>query len=232
ARIFRLTLDFYQTQIRDRIVKTDFIGTANNGGAQVGQLLAAQGVTGVDSAQYFANAINTTTRGLDLVAELTLRSATAGTFRPSVAFNYAATEIDKIAANPAQLANLNVVRFGRQGQIDIKRGAPRNKLILAGNYQVWKLRADLRVTRYGEYTEASTTAGADVKFSPKWITDLDLSVNLVDSVSLAVGAYNLLNVYPDHKGVVSAQDGSGGYGGFSPFGLSGGFYYARLGVDL
>ncbi|MET0283048.1 MAG: TonB-dependent receptor [Polyangiales bacterium] len=232
SRIFRLTLDFYQTQIRDRIVKTDFIGTSNNGGAAVGQLLASQGVTDVDSAQYFANAIDTTTRGLDLVSELTLRSARAGTFRPSVAFNFAATEIDKIAANPSQLANLNVVRFGRQGQIDIKRGAPRNKLILAGNYQLGRVRADLRVTRYGEYIEASTTAGADVTFSGKWITDLDVAVNLTDSLSLAVGAYNLFDVYPDHKGALSQTEGSGGYGAFSPFGLSGGFYYARLGLTL
>ncbi|MEY4509034.1 MAG: hypothetical protein RLZZ450_1156, partial [Pseudomonadota bacterium] len=35
SRIFRFTLDIYQTKIDDRIVKTDFLGTAANGGAVV-----------------------------------------------------------------------------------------------------------------------------------------------------------------------------------------------------
>jgi len=54
---------------------------------------------------------------------------------------------------------------------------------------------------------------------------------LTENTSLALGAYNLFDVYPDKHGQIAA-DGSGAYGTFAPFGFSGGFYYARLGVNL
>jgi iron complex outermembrane recepter protein len=230
SRVLRFTLDAYQTSIDDRIVKTDFIGTANNGGPAIAQLLASQGISGVNSAQYFANAIDTTTRGVDVVIESTLRDASIGTVRPSLAFSYARTKIDHVAQNPSELSNLNVVRFGRQGQIDIQSAVPRHKVILGANWAVGRLRSDVRVTRSARYTEASTTAGFDVRFSPKWITDVDVGYDLTDHLNLAVGAYNLFDVYPDKKGAL-ALDGSGQYGSFAPFGLSGGFYYARLSAN-
>ncbi len=79
-----------------------------------------------------------------------------------------------------------------------------------------------------ERPSASNTAGFDIVYDAKWITDADVAVDLTDHVSLAVGANNLFDVYPSKKGPVSAIDGSGAYGVFSPIGLSGGFYYARL----
>jgi len=48
-------------------------------------------------------------------------------------------------------------------------------------------------------------------------------------VALAIGANNLFDIYPDRHGII-AYDGSGAYGNFAPFGLSGGFYYARASV--
>jgi len=89
----------------------------------------------------------------------------------------------------------------------------------------------VRVTRYGKYTEASTTPGFDATFGAKAITDIDIGYDLTQNVAVALGAYNVFNVYPDKKGAI-AIDGSGVYGNFAPFGLSGGFYYARLSVNL
>jgi len=50
-------------------------------------------------------------------------------------------------------------------------------------------------------------------------------------VNVAVGANNLFDIYPDKNGII-ASDGSGQYGNFAPFGLSGGFYYARVGIKF
>ncbi|MET0269309.1 MAG: TonB-dependent receptor, partial [Sphingomonas sp.] len=55
---FRLTADAYQIDVDDRIVKTEFLGTAANGGAAIAGILRANGVANVDSAQYFTNAID------------------------------------------------------------------------------------------------------------------------------------------------------------------------------
>ena len=46
VRAFRFTVDGYEVHLSDRIVKTDLIGTANNGGGAVKNLLVANGVLG------------------------------------------------------------------------------------------------------------------------------------------------------------------------------------------
>jgi iron complex outermembrane recepter protein len=231
VRAFRFTVDGYEVHLNDRIVKTDFIGTSNNGGGAVKTLLLANGIAGVDSAQYFTNAIDTTTWGTDIVAEYTLRSESLGTFHPTAAFSYASTHITHVIPNPPQLSSLNVVLFGRQGQIDLVRASPKDKLILTANWAIWRLKNTLRFTRYDEYTEASTTAGFDVTYGAKWITDVDVEYQISDHYSVGLGAYNVFNVYPDQKGP-AAVTGAMQYGSFSPFGLTGGFYYARLGADF
>jgi len=224
---FRLTVDGFQTKIRDRISKTEFIGTANNGGAAIAQLLADNGVPNVQSAQFFLNALDSTTRGVDIVAEYTLRHRDLGTFRPTAAFSYAKTKIDRLRDNPAVLAPLNVTLFGRQAQRDFEASVPTNKLVLGANWQIWRIKADARVTQYGSYIESSTVAANDLKFGAKWITDVDVSYGISDSITLAVGATNLFNVYPDKRHGFQ-EYGLGQYGSFAPFGLTGGFYYARL----
>jgi iron complex outermembrane recepter protein len=230
-RSLRFTADGYQVQLTDRIVKTDFIGTSNNGGAAVQSILAANGISGVNSAQFFTNAINTTTWGTDLVADYTLRTESFGTIRPSAALSYATSQITHVIPNPAQLTNINVVMFGRQGQIDLVNGSPKSKAILGLNWALWHFKNTLRFTRYDGYTEASTTPGFDLVYGPKWITDLDVDYAISDHVSLALGAYNLFNVYPDKIGPAYVS-GAMQYGSFSPFGLTGGFYYARVTAEF
>jgi iron complex outermembrane receptor protein len=230
ANALRVTVDGYQINVDDRIVKTEFLGTSNNGGAAIRDILVANGVTGVDSAQFFTNAIDSRTRGVDIVGEYTFRAHGAGTFRPSAAYSYATTRITHLADNPSELSNLSVVLFGRQAQRDLVQASPKDKLVLDLDWAIWRLRTNLRHTRYGSYTESGTTAdgSGDRTFGDKWITDLDVAYDLTDHFTAAIGANNLFDVYPDRNGIIFFQDGSGQYGSFSPFGLSGGFYYARL----
>jgi iron complex outermembrane receptor protein len=231
AGALHLTLDAYQIRVDDRIVKTEFLGTASNGGTAIRDILIANGVTGVDSAQFFTNAIDTRTRGIDAVAEYTLRSSGLGAFRLSAAYSYNKTKILGIADNPAALSSLNVVLFGRQAQRDLVAALPRTKLVLTNDWSLGRVHALARATRYGRYTESSNVASGDRTFGGKWVADLDIGYDLTDRVTLAVGANNLFDTYPDRNGLIAA-DGSGAYGGFAPFGLSGGSYYARVGVSL
>jgi iron complex outermembrane receptor protein len=231
AGALHLTLDAYQIRVNDRIVKTEFLGTASNGGTAIRDILIANGVTGVDSAQFFTNAIDTRTRGIDAVAEYTLRTTGLGAFRLSAAYSYNKTKILSIADNPAALSSLNVVLFGRQAQRDLVAALPRTKLVLTNDWSLGRVHALARATRYGRYTESSNVANGDRTFGGKWVADLDIGYDLTDRVTLAVGANNLFDTYPDRNGLIAA-DGSGAYGGFAPFGLSGGSYYARVGVSL
>ena len=226
---FRATVDAYQIRVDDRIVKTEFLGTASNGGAAIKNILVSNGVSNVDSAQFFANAIDTRTRGIDVVVEYNLRTAALGTFRLNAAYSYNKTKILNIIDNPSQLSALNVVLFGRQAQRDLTAATPHSKIVLSNDWTHDRLHALLRVTRYGSYVESSNVASGDRTFGAKWVTDLDIGYDLSDHVTLAVGANNLFDAYPDKNGIV-AYEGSGLYGNFAPFGLSGGFYYGRVSV--
>jgi iron complex outermembrane recepter protein len=212
-------------------MKTEFLGTSANGGSAIKAILLGNGVTGVDSAQFFTNAADTRTRGIDAVVDYTLKSAGLGTFRLSVAYSYNKTRILKVADNPAVLAPLNVTLFGRQAQRDLVAALPRSKVILTSDWSLGKAHALVRLTRWGTYTESSNVASGDRSFGAKWVTDLELGYDLSERITLSAGANNLFDIYPDRHGII-AYDGSGAYGNFAPFGLSGGFYYGRLAVKI
>jgi iron complex outermembrane receptor protein len=210
-------------------VKTEFLGTSNNGGTAIKTILLGNGVTGVDSAQFFTNAIDTRTRGVDVVAEYTLRTDSLGTFRTTAAYSLNRTKILSIKANPAALSSLNVVLFGRQAQYDLRFSTPRDKLVFGTEWNLDKVRVNARLSRYGRYLEAGTTEIGDRRFGARLVADLDVGVDVSKAITLAVGANNLFDAYPQKNGIVAA-DGSGQYGNFAPFGLSGGSYYGRVEV--
>lgn len=227
----RLTVDAYQIRIDDRIVKTEFLGTASNGGTAVRDILEANGIDDVDSAQFFTNAIDTRTRGIDAVAEYTLDTAALGTFRLSAAWSYNRTRILHVIDNPAQLSSLNVVLFGRQAQRDLVAATPHSKVVLTNNWSSGPVRALVRVTRYGKYIESSNVAASDRTFGARWIADAEIDYQLTAAIDLAVGANNLFDTRPERNGAI-AWDGSGAYGSFAPFGLNGGFWYGRVGFKF
>ncbi len=220
---FRLTVDGYQIRINDRILKTDQFG-----GAGVVAILAANGISHITNAQYFANAANTRTRGVDVVSEYTVRSGNLGTVKLSAAWSNAQTTILRLAPTPGVLDGLGLTLFGRQTQLFLTEALPRSKVVASGTWSLGRAHALLRLTRFGQYVEPSTVAARDALFGAKVVTDLDLGYQLTSSVDVSVGANNLFDVYPDKNGII-AYDGSGQYGAFAPFGLSGGFYYARIG---
>jgi len=221
-RQLRLTVDAYQIDISDRIVQTGLLT-----GPAVSAILTASGFDPNMSVQYYTNAVDTRSRGVDVVAEYTQDWQDAGVVRWGLAYAWNKTTITRLKGTPAALSNLGYELFDRQKRGDLTVGTPRDKVILSANWLVSDFDINLRVTRYGKYSEISTVASNDRSYSAKWITDLDIAYALDASTSLAIGANNLFDVYPDKIGPVTTT-GILQYGSFSPFGITGGFYYARL----
>jgi len=219
----RLTVDAYQIDIDDRIVKTEFLR-----GAAVQAILTTQGFNDLSAGQYFTNAIDTRTRGVDVVGEYTLRTADIGTIRLNAAYSYNKTTIRHVIDNPPELVSLGpgYVLFGRQAQRDLLVSTPRDKLAISADWSLGRFNTNLRGVRYGKYTESGPTETTDTTFNPKWIVDIDVSYSVTDTVTFSVGANNLFDTYPARIGIIS-NEGIGQYGSFSPYGLTGGFYYAR-----
>jgi iron complex outermembrane receptor protein len=224
-----VTLDAYQIDVDDRIAITSTLtGTA------VSNILIANGLPGSLSAQYYTNAIDTRTRGVDLVASWRQDLADFGALRVNLGYNHNETKITHIIDNPPELAALgaNYVLFDRLSQGYLTKAFPKDKVSLGANWSWNRLNVNLRETRFGSYKIEQNTVANDRSYGAKWITDLEASYQVTKAVTATVGANNLFNIYPSANGVFNATIGSGQYPGTSPFGFTGGSYYARLQWDF
>lgn len=230
-----ITLDAYRVDIRDRIIRTGYLY-----GPAFVPLLQKYGYTGSEWVQYFANAVDTKTTGVDLVAETTREYARLGTVRWSAAFNWNKTEVEKIKNTPSAIAKLganpggNTIWFPRSSVGGLTDGYPQTKLILGARWFIDRFDIHLAATRYDKLTWfRSERSVQDVNFGAKWITDLDVNYALTKSWKLTVGAANLFNVHPDKSGPGEPTTGtSSAVYGTQPYATGGGFYYGKIAYDF
>ncbi|MFN3451373.1 MAG: TonB-dependent receptor domain-containing protein, partial [Sphingorhabdus sp.] len=241
-----ITADYYSIAIKDRITLTE-----NLQGADVLALLTTAGVTGVSSARFFINGIDTRTSGLDVVASYRVPEFGLGKFRVSVGYNLNNTKItDRRVFSGFTAQRL----FARQESFRLTDGQPKNKLNLSLDWDYDNVGMTLRTNRYGEVflpSGFSTAANnnniainpgivpGDIFLSPKWVTDLEFRFKPVESISIAFGANNLLDVYPDRLPFGTVDGVNYGfnnaflpYSSQSPFGFSGRFVYGRVSVEF
>ncbi len=241
-----ITADYYNIKINDRITLTE-----NLQGTDVLALLTSAGVTGVSSARFFINGIDTRTTGLDIVASYRVPEFGLGKFRVSVGYNLNNTKItDRRVFSGFTAQRL----FARQESYRLTDGQPKNKLNATLDWDYNNLGMTLRTNRYGEvflpsgFSTAANNSNiaigpgivpGDIFLSPKWITDLEFRFKPVESVSVAFGANNVLDVYPDRLPFGTVDGVSYGfnnsflpYSSQSPFGFSGRFLYGRVSIDF
>ncbi|MEO6064584.1 MAG: TonB-dependent receptor, partial [Lysobacterales bacterium] len=143
-----ITIDGYSIDITDRIsLSENLIGTA------VTTFLQNRGIFGVTGGRYFTNALDTRTRGVDIIG--TYRwDVGSGSVDLTAGYNYSKTTIERIAPNPAVLTTggLNLLRIGRVEQGRIEIGAPRDKFLFAGIWNTGNWSFGATATRYGEFT--------------------------------------------------------------------------------
>jgi len=195
-----LTVDAYQIDISDRIVLT---GQFQRGTSPTGQLISRildnAGQQEVNAAVFFTNAINTRTRGLDVVLTGNQPIGT-GTLTFTLAGNMNRTEVQgdpKVSETlpPDQFGN---VLFNRLERSRIEEAQPRSKYMVSLNYKVGSFGSNLRVTRFGQVAVRDPANPAlDETFSPKIVTDVSVNYLITKNINIVVGANNLFDVYPD-----------------------------------
>ena len=224
ARNFTTSIDAYQVDIKDRIVLSE-----NLTGTAVRNFLAANGYPNTDGGRYFTNAIDTRTRGVDLVSTYRLDLQSRGRLDLSLGFNHNSTEITHTAPNPAILAQngLAVTRIGRAEVGRITKGSPSDKLTFGADYGLgaWNLRGLL--TRYGEFTAFHATNPAlDQSFNAAWVLDLAASYRL-QKWTFTAGVDNVTDRYPNRLTTATTPNTVLPYSQSSPFGFNGRFAYLK-----
>ena len=231
GRAFNLTADLYQIDIDDRIVAS---GRFSSSIPALAQFFAGTKVT---EAQFFTNAIDTRTRGLDVVATGT-RDLPDGRLTATMALNLNKTEIKGGASGvrtPPQLAGFGETLLNREERGRIEVNQPRSKIIGTLAYEAGPWRTRIAATRFGEITTvAPQLPEQDQTFSPKVVTDVSLGYRFSRALGVQVGANNLFDVYPDRvRDPRLTNDGTVPFSRFATqFGFNGASYYAALSVDF
>ena len=253
-----LTADIYSIKISDRIVLTEILGTNGTGntaavGAAVTSLLATLGFPQVGAARFFINGLDTTTRGIDLVAAYNMSLGNLGRWNLTAAFNANKTKIDKRLSDVGALSEIpGIVLFGRVEGIRFTNGQPRNKIVLSADGDIGRFGLTARTTRYGKVVSPGATAPTadplslteygpdDIFLGAKWITDVEARWKVGGGTEFALGANNLFDIYPD-RSPFGPRPGGGFYPAnqiyipysiFSPFGFNGRYLYGRASVSF
>ena len=231
---FKLTVDGYYVRIDNRIIYTgQFSGsnaaTATPQDREIFQLLSQ---ANAQTARFFANAIDTETRGIDAVLTYSDRFGKSR-FRADLSGTFVKTNIiGNVKASPL-LAGKEAIYFDRASRTYLESAVPRVKSNLTLSYNIGKFGAFLRNVYFGP-VDAATNIEADTQtFGSKIISDLSLSYDISRALRFTVGANNLLDIYPDET--IGGNRGNG-YFIYSrtgqQFGFNGRFAFARLSVTL
>jgi iron complex outermembrane receptor protein len=234
---FSVTVDAYQIDVDDRIVVTSTFSPLDarlsaDGvttiGEQIQALLVSNGLSSDLSGQYYTNAIDTRTKGIDIVA--TYRLATDfGDFNFNGGFNKNETDIRGIVENPPELEALgDIVIFDRSKQAALTDSIPDSKITLGLGWDYGRFSTNVRGTRFGGYTvRNATNPAADYDVDPEWIADLEIGFALTESFTIFAGANNVFNTYPEQINPPGRTNGSNMYNTFAPFGFTGGSWFVR-----
>lgn len=218
-----VTVDAYHIDVDDRIALSE-----NLTGDAVRDFLETRGIFGANGGRYFTNALDTRTRGIDLLGSY--RFAPRGGRAELIAgYNRGKTDVRRVAANPPVLESGGLA-LERIGRVEVGRftvGAPRDKLLLAGSWQKARWAAAAQLTRYGRFTVLGADPALDQTYGSEWTLDVSGSY-LAGPWTFTVGADNLFDAYPDRQRAGQGLRTYLPYSSASPFGFNGAFFHARV----
>jgi iron complex outermembrane receptor protein len=228
GRKFMMTVDAYQIDIKDRIVISAQLDATS---PALAPIFSGSGYALV---QFFSNAINTRTKGLDVVSTYKERFNADNELTLSAALMLNETKLKGDIRTPSKLSSVgnDLIDRSMLGLIEVAQ--PRNKVITSASYRFRKIEALLRATRFGEVTARQNNPLQDQTFGARIITDASLGFNFTPRVSWTVGANNIGNVYPDKIELVAlTSSGQTPYTRFtSQFGFMGAYYYTSVRIGF
>ena len=220
---FNFSADYFLINVSDRI------GITSNFSLQDAEIdgLLAQGIENardLKNFRFFTNAFSTRSQGLDVVSTYTPIALRGNTVFSAV-FNYTDTEVtdnDKGLLSDRRLA-------------EYAYALPRIRWNAGINQRLGRVQLLGRVSYYGGWYDWDSgfrqvfipSGGIDQGFfEGRPVVDVEASIDLYDGTTLAVGAQNLFNTYPQES--ARAMSVGEQYSEYTPWGFNGAYYYARI----
>ncbi len=193
ADFLTLTADVYQIDVDNRIMLSGGIPTKSY------PEFVAAGFP--NQTTVFVNAIDTRTKGLELVANFNQRINADNKVALTAAFSSMATTVrnNRTTEKGIVVADATATRY-------ITNGLPNNKFIASFNYDYKFVGIVLRASRFGEVHDPLATLALkpsnpdDVQyqiFSAKTLFDAAINIYPMKGLTVSLGCNNITDVYPD-----------------------------------
>ncbi len=215
-----LTADAYIIKIKDRVVLTDQFsrpGGTPVAGSDAAILNGLFDTAGATAATFFANAIDTQSKGLDIVISQKTNLGNGVSLKNDLSGTIGNTQrIGNIHGSSILEANGQINRYySESSRVYLQEAVPRVKANLTNTLTYKKFDFFLRNVYFGVVTDpnvadvngdglinAIVVNGKAVENEhPIWgariITDLSVSYSLTKQAKLVVGANNIFDIYPD-----------------------------------
>lgn len=218
---FFLTVDYYNIEVTDRIAQSSQIDVLESDYAEL-RSLGVQNPELISAVTYFANDFDTTTKGLDVVANYSADLLNGAT-KFALAYNWNETNVDSF--NPATTSDGKVKR--------LEEGMPQHRATFTITQNWDDISMFVRANYFGEYfavhADDDCLDGCWNEIADSAFTfDAEVSYFFTESFKGAIGANNIFDqeaqkLPSSSYGVLGAQ-----YYESGPYDYNGGFYYVKL----
>lgn len=214
-----LTADAYIIGIKDRVVLTDQFARPGGNPAAGSPAYILNGLfdqAGATGAIFFANAIDTQSKGIDIVISQNADLGNGVKLKNDLSGTFGSTKrVGDIHASPILEANGQVNKYySEASRVYLQEAVPRQKINLTNTLSVNKFDIFFRNVYFGKVTDPNTADangdgivnGAIINgqvvevehpvWSSRVITDLSVSYNFCKNAKIVVGANNLFDIYP------------------------------------
>lgn len=219
------TVDLYRIDVDDRITLSERIDCVPPLAAA--PLCALRNIT---AANFFTNAINTRTDGVDVVVSYDTQ-AFDGALNLSLGYSYAETEVRSINPNAVP----GVIVFGVEERNTVTGAAPQDRGTLTATWDNGTVSLLGRTIYNGETTRVFNFGGGfepSQTYGATWQFDLEAGFAITEQVELFAGASNLFDQYPDESNALINYFDNLPYDVLSPIGMNGRYLYAGVRVAL
>ena len=222
-----ITVDYYNIEIKDRLTILE-----NEIGPAEVTLLTNAGIPNADlllnsTANFFVNGFTSEIQGIDIA--LAWDPAVAvGDLSLDFRHNWNQHDVDDITPNTLNASTV----------FDFENQVPENRFIITADYQLNdSLGGFVRLNWFDEWGDsggqiAAPDASEAVTYGSEFIVDIEARYRFNDMFHIAVGAENVFDTDPDDDGHFVAELLGVDKALTSPFGVNGGFWYARIGLEF
>jgi iron complex outermembrane receptor protein len=229
---FSASVDLFRIAVDDRITLSERFFDDGVNTFFVDYVSTLPGGSDVESVRYFTNAVDTLTKGVDVVFTYD-HALFDGAFGLDASFSYADTEIDRYAPTPSELTSLySYFRLvGVEETNTLETAAPRWKSVVTADWENERFAALLRFSAFASAKRVFNFGGGfepEQRYGTELQVDLEGEYHVTEHAGIALGIANAFDNYPDRSIPDIAYFGNLPYDILSPIGVNGRYVYTRL----